>query len=52
MGLPRVSWWLNRRDPLYAFRWLLAAALIGGVVGCIALTPLLMRVSHGPCALS
>jgi len=51
MGLPVVSWWWNRRDPLHAWRWPLAAALCLGAVVCVATTPALLAALSGPCAL-
>lgn len=51
MGLPVVSWWWNRRDPLHAWRLPLAAALCLGAVVCVATTPALLAALSGPCAL-
>lgn len=49
-GLPRVSWWHDTHDPLHSRRKLLAAALVGGALCCIAATPAIARASRGPCA--
>lgn len=51
VGLPSVSWWHDPSDPLHGRRWLLAAALIGGALCCIAVTPMIAQAHRGPCAI-